>query len=132
MNRYCDPYNPLRTSNTYLSHRYVQAFTDIVSSIALAHRTVDEHVDIIRKLILVTEEESKFSDSRLFDQEQSIEAMKVANKQWESAIAFLVSAYWVRAEIFEKQGKLKDAVRSHEQLLGYLETKLGEEVGVVM
>lgn len=113
------------------SYRYIQAFTDIVSSIALAHRTVDENAEILQKLILERENESKFRDRRLVDNEKSTEAMKVANRQWEAAVAFLATAYWVRAEIFEKQGKVNDAVRSHEQLLKYFETKLGKEVNLV-
>lgn len=59
---------------------------------------------ICEKLIEEHENDSKYQDKRLVNENKEIEAMKVANKQWESAVGFLVQAHWVRSEILEEQG----------------------------
>ena len=69
---------------------------------------------ICEKLIEEQESDSKFQDRRLIDNDKAIEAMKVANKQWEASVAFLVQAQWTRSEILEYQGKTNDSVQNYE------------------
>ena len=40
--------------------------------------------------------------------------MKVANKQWESAIVFLVTANWIKGEILEAKGKKSESIENYE------------------
>jgi hypothetical protein len=58
----------------------------------------------------------------------AMEAMKVANKQWEAAVGFLVNAFWTKSEILERQGKINDAIKTLQQVIEYFESKLGQEV----
>ena len=57
------------------------------------------------------------------------EILKIANKQWESAITFLASAYWAKSEILEKQGKPNESIQNYENLLKLIEIRLINEVG---
>lgn len=85
-------------------------------------------MDICKKLIDEREAEIKFQDRRLIETDKAMEAMKVANKQWESAVSFLVYSYWTKAQILEIQGKLDESAKSYEQLINYFTSKMGSEV----
>ena len=57
------------------------------------------------------------------------EILKIANKQWESAISFLATVYWTKSEILEKQGKPNESIQNYENLLKLIEIRLINEVG---
>lgn len=99
-----------------------------MAAIALSHKSCEENREICERLIEERDSETKFQDRRLIDTDKIIEAFKVSNKQWESAISFMVSSYWTKSEILELQGKFEDSKRNYEQLISYFDSKLGEEV----
>ncbi|CAI2361096.1 unnamed protein product [Moneuplotes crassus] len=113
--------------------KYKEAEKDILASIALAHKSCEENTQICEKLVQKQENYCRLYDqtqgrfTRISSQEEIREAMKMANKQWESSIAFLISAQWTKSETLEARGMKNESIKNYESLLNYLDSALTEE-----
>lgn len=57
---------------------------------------------------------------------QAIEALKIANKQWESSVTFMVSAYWTKSDILSKLGYKDEALANYTKIISYFHSKFGD------
>ena len=107
----------------YNIHRLKQALKDIDECLTLAQQTVEENSLICAKILTESTLKHKGNSDDSDKDYQAIQALKVANKQWESSVMFMVSVYWTKSDILKASGFKTQAMDNYLRVLNYFKEK---------
>ena len=104
-----------------------QALNDIDECLQLAQKTVEKNSLICTKIL--TESTLKFKGSSGDSDKdfQAVEALKIADKQWESSLMFMVSVYWTKSDILKAGGTKTQAIENYLRVINYFKEKFPGE-----